>query len=546
MAVTKSKTGTTQKYWPSARYFTEAIQCPAICFSHPALRNTLPAVDRLGMPLVTSGQFAYVYKLKSTNGGGDFAVRCFRGYLGDRDQRYRAIQEHLWETPVSYLSEFSYAAEGILVGGNRFPILFMNWIDGPTLDLYLSEMLHRREVLLHLSEEWLRLVHALHVAQVAHGDLQHGNIIVEHGQLRLVDHDGIFVPKMAGWSASEVGHQHYQHPRRDAHHFDEKLDHFSSLVIYLSLLALAEKPDLWQEYHDENLLFTKTDFADPHASTLFQKIREIGPEHARLTDALAAAAVGPPEAVPSLLDLVKTKTTLPSWMTAPADIEATTKTREVKLADLPPETARSIRWIPWQEKGRSSTIPATPASATVQTIFGGSPPPEVKLKDPHAIMENTIFFAKQYVRTYFLAWYWALYLILKFFGFNFFFAMFTALIFLVIGCLAVGLMRAMEESRKATRTPLTPGWQHASVAAAAPPPPHLPPAWSAPQPGLPPKAAANAASDPFVGNLVLGIFHLENCHWVDTISLRNRVGFSTAADARAHGFKPCRICSPAT
>ena len=71
------------------------------------------------MPLVTSGQFAYVYKLKSTNGDGDFAVRCFRGYLGDRDQRYRAIQEHLWSSPVSYLSEFSYAPEGILVGGNQ-------------------------------------------------------------------------------------------------------------------------------------------------------------------------------------------------------------------------------------------------------------------------------------------------------------------------------------------------------------------------------------------------------------------------------------------
>ena len=158
------------------------------------LRTTLPAVDRLGMPLVTSGQFAYVYKLKSMNGSGDFAVRCFRGYLGDRDQRYRAIQEHLWGSPVSYLSEFSYASEGILVGGNRFPILFMKWIEGPTLDLYIGEMLHRRDVLLHLSEEWLRLLHALQASGVAHGDLQHGNIIVEHGQLRLVDHDGIFVP----------------------------------------------------------------------------------------------------------------------------------------------------------------------------------------------------------------------------------------------------------------------------------------------------------------------------------------------------------------
>ena len=491
---------------------------------------------------MTSGQFAYVYKLKSTNGGGDFAVRCFRGYLGDRDQRYRAIQEHLWETPVSYLSEFSYAAEGILVGGNRFPILFMKWIDGPTLDLYISEMLHRRDVLLHLSEEWLRLVHALRVASVAHGDLQHGNIIVEHGQLRLVDHDGIFVPKMAGWIASEVGHQHYQHPKSEAQHFDEKLDHFSSLVIYLSFSPSPRNRSLWQEYHDENLLFTKADFADPDSSTLFQKIREIGPEHARLTDALASAAVGPPEDVPSLLDLVKTKSTLPSWMTAPADIDAATKTREVKQADLPPDS-RTFRWIPWQDKGRSSTVPATPASSTVQTLFGGSPPPEIKLKDPHAIAQNTVVFAKEFIRRYFLAWYWAAYLLLKFFGFSFFLSMFAALVCLAIGCLTFGLVRAIDESRKAWGT-LAPGWQHAAVPA-APPPPQFPASWNA-QPGLPPTATANAASDPFVGNLVLGIFHLEACHWVDTISLKNRVGFTTAADAKAHGFKPCRICSPAT
>ena len=543
MAVTKSQTGTTSRNWPSARYFTEAIQCPAICFSHPALRNTLPAVDRLGMPLVTSGQFAYVYKLKSMNGGGgDFAVRCFRGYLGDRDQRYRAIQEHLWETPVSYLSEFSYAAEGILVGGNRFPILFMNWIDGPTLDLYINEMLHRREVLLHLSEEWLKLMHALRVAEIAHGDLQHGNIIVEHGQLRLVDHDGIFVPKMEGWLASEVGHQHYQHIRREAHHFDEKLDHFSSIVIYLSLLALAEKPELWQEYHDENLLFTKTDFADPSASTLFRRIREIGPEHGRLADALASAAAGPPESVPSLLDLVKTNRTLPSWMTAPADIDATIKTREVKYPDLPPES-RTFKWIPWQDKAQGSTIPATPASATVQTLFGGAPPPEIKLKDPHAVTQNTFIFAKEFVRRYFLALYWASYLVLKFFGVSFFLSMFAALVCFAIGCLMFGLIRALDESRKARLNP-APGWQQATVPA-PPSPPQFPAAWNA-QPGLPPMATANAATDPFVGNLVLGIFHKENCHWVNSISQKNRVGFPSAAEAKAHGFKPCRICSPAT
>ncbi len=544
MAVTSSQTGTITRNWPSARYFTEAIQCPSICFSHPALKSTLPAVDRLGMPLVTSGQFAYVYKLKSMHGVSDFAVRCFRGYLGDRDQRYRAIQEHLHTAPVSYISDFTYASEGILVGGTRFPILFMSWIEGPTLDLYIGEMLNRPDVLLHLSEEWLRLLYALRTSGVAHGDLQHGNIIVEHGQLRLVDHDGIFVPKMAGWTASEVGHQHYQHPRRTAHHFDEKLDNFSSLVIYLSLLSLAERPSLWQEHHDENLLFTKADFLDPEASELFKKIKDLGEEPAKLADALANAATGLPSEVPSVLDLVTTKSNLPSWMTAPADLETTPKTREV-ISNEPAE-ARAIRWIPWQEKNRGASMPTSPASGTVQSLFSAAPKPahgQVVLKDPQAIFPNTITFSKEFARKYFLLWYWGAYILLKFLGFDFFLSVIAGLICLAVACLTFGFVRALDESRKSQSGSLTSGWIPPTILAAPPDPqPQIPAPW----PAKPAPSVATGVSDPFVGNLVLGIYHQEKCDWVNRISSKNRIGFATAAEAISHGFKPCRICSPVT
>jgi len=546
--VAVSRSQTIPKYWPSARYFTEAVQCPSICFAHPHLRRTLPAVDRLGMPLVTSGQFAYVYKLKSPNGSGDFAVRCFRGYLGDRDQRYRAIQDHLRNSPVSYLSEFTYAPEGILVGGQRFPILFMQWIEGPTLDLYIGEMLNRKEVLLHLSEEWLRLLNSLRTSGMAHGDLQHGNIIVEHGQLRLVDHDGIFVTKMAGWSASEVGHQHYQHPNRNATHFDEKLDNFSSLVIYLSLISLAERPSLWQEHHDENLLFTKTDFANPAASQLFSKIRELGPEHARLADVLAAAATGSPNEVPSILDLVQTKSSLPGWMTAPADIDTTQKTREVVSAE-PPPAARTIRWIPWQERVRGAALPSTPNSPQVQSLFSGAPQPPLPstLKDPLDVLGNTITFSKEFVRKYFLVWYWGAYILLKFIGFGFFLSVFAALVCLALGCLTFGFVRAIDESMKAKRASLNPLPPQPLMAGTLPPDPQgiFRQSWK-PQVNLPPAptVVAPATTDPFVGNLVLGIYHQENCHWVNRITTKNRVGFATSSEAIQHGFKPCRICSP--
>jgi hypothetical protein len=562
VAVSPSQTGTVPRNWPSARYFTEAIQCPSICFAYPHLRSTLPAVDRLGMPLVTSGQFAYVYKLKSMHGGGDFAVRCFRGYLGDRDQRYRAIQEHLGNSPVSYLSTFTYAPEGILVGGNRFPILFMQWIEGPTLDLYIGEMLNRPDVLLHLSEEWLRLLSALRAAGIAHGDLQHGNIIVEHGHLRLVDHDGIFVPAMAGWTASEVGHQHYQHPHRTAEHFDGDLDNFSSFVIYLSLLSVAERPSLWQEHHDENLLFTKSDFADPASSELFKKIRDLGPEHARLADVLANAASGAPGEVPSLLDLVEAKSKLPTWMTAPAGIDATTKTREVAMQA--PSEKEPVRWVAWQEKSRGRAMPSTPGSPFVQSLFSANAPATGAVSlitDPHDVTHNAWTFSKEFVRKYFLLWFWASYTVLRGFGFDFGVAIFAALVCMVLGCITFGLVRAIDESRKAKGLSGGTGWQAPAISAHSPPA-HVnsawipPPAISAPPPQQQslwtppvnqptPTAIAPVVPDPFVGNKVLGIYHQENCNWVDQISTKNRVGFPTASEAVSHGFKPCRICSPA-
>lgn len=541
------------RYWPSARHFTEVIQCPSVCFAHPVLRKTLPAVDRLGMPIVTSGQFAYVYKLKSMNGDGDYAVRCFRGYLGDRDQRYRAIQDHVLSSPVPYLSQFSYASEGILVGGTRFPILFMQWIDGPTLDLYVSEMLNRRDVLLHLADEWLRVVVAFQESGLAHGDLQHGNVIVEHGQLRLIDHDGIFVPAMKDWPACEVGHQHYQHPQRTAEQFDASLDNFSSLVIYLSLLALAERPSLWQEYHDENLLFTKADFLDPSSSTLFAKVREIGTEHSRLAEVLANAAVGPPQSAPRLAELVQAPSRLPSWMTGPVDLEGTTKTREVMRTDALADT-RTARWMPWQEKEKQRATPATPSSDSVQTIFGpGIPPRAVVRRNPDAIGRNSLHFAKEFFRGHFFWWYWGVYVLFQFGGLGAGLSLLAAVLCVTIACLTYGLFRALEESRAGyrlkaaqsgagalpplaprpvpakTATPLTP-LQHQSLQQSQP---------------LTPLAAA-MSPEPLIGNRVLGIYHRRDCDWVHQISAANVVGFKSQREASSHGYKPCRICSPAS
>jgi hypothetical protein len=497
----------------------------------------LPAVDRLGMPLVTSGQFAYVYKLKSPYTDSDVAVRCFRGYLGDRDQRYRAIQRHLETHPIAALSDFTYAPDGILVAGKRFPILFMNWINGPTLDLYLEEMISRKEVMLHLSQEWLRLIGSLREAGIAHGDLQHGNIIVEHGQLRLVDHDGLFVPEMNHWSSSEVGHQHYQHPLRDAQQFDSNLDNFSSIVIYLTLISLAERPGLWKEHHDENLLFTRADFLNPAASSLFGKIRELGVEQKRLSDVLADASKGSPRDVPYLMDIVNLKSALPAWMTQPVNLESRTKTREAKIAVS--QRAQDPRWIP-RQRSDAAAIPSSPQTATYQTLFGARVRSSVSnLKDPTAVWKNTPIFAKEMLGATFVWWYWGVYFLLTLFGFEFLPAFGLALSLLAVVSLIYGFVRARQVAQsarlkaavQATAAPLTLLKQQAN------PPPPLPGNHR-------PVPSSVTANDPLVGNASLSIYHIADCDWVKHILNKNRITFSSAAEALSAGYKPCRVCSP--
>ena len=559
--------------WPSARQFAEAIQCPGICFINLRLRDTLPAVDRLGMPLVTSGQFAYVYKLKPP-GGGAYAVRCFRGHLGDRERRYQLIDEHLRRERIPALANFGYEPQGILVNGRRFPILAMEWVEGPTLDVYLDEAVKRKEVLLHLADEWLRLMEALRAAGVSHGDLQHGNIIVERGALRLVDLDGMFVPAMSGWQACEMGHQHYQHPARDARFFDASLDNFSALVIYLSLISLAERPELWTEHHDENLIFTKADFLAPETSALFAKIKEIGPEHRKLAEALATAAESSdPARVPVINELVsrKAKSKLPAWMSAPPDIEVIERTREATPAETAALAASVPQPVNWQWRRPKRSPTTSPGSSTVQSVFSGTaptaqgmPPAVYTPADPHDIGTNALFYSKRLLKQ--MAPYWWMIFFLRWFPLGFWSlfgvpegaALILTVMLLVAVVLSYGLARAIQVSRAAPAGPrLNPA---PGAAAALPPASSAPPLpfwlWNAPTPSAqgvpapalpatsPPPPPAVQSTLPFTGHRTLGIYHRRDCEWAQQISKQNFVDFRSKAVAQNAGYHPCKVCAP--
>jgi uncharacterized protein YjbI with pentapeptide repeats len=108
-------------------------------------------------------------------------------------------------------------------------------------------------------------------------------MVDDTGELKLVDYDGMYVPALQGSPPLEVGHPNYQPPHRSLQDFGEHLDEFSFTVISLSLRALANQPDLWQNFHEDNknLIFRQNDFQEPEASPVFQSIANIPDDQTR-------------------------------------------------------------------------------------------------------------------------------------------------------------------------------------------------------------------------------------------------------------------------
>jgi hypothetical protein len=267
--------------WPTPQDYNETIQNPRVCFDDPDLSTGSVELNALGLPKAASGTFASVYKVKSPT--GNWAVRCFLTDRQDQEERYKSISEFILFDDLDCTVDFHYASQGIKLGGAWYPILKMPWIEGPTLENYLIQIINDKAKLTALKNDFFKLSMALERAGIAHGDLQHGNIIVSPSGLRLVDYDALFVPKLLGKRNLEFGHPNYQHPLRDEYHFDVSVDNFSSWLIYTSLSVLTIDPSLFSDFSggDDCILFKRADLHEPESSKLFAALDEHRSEEIR-------------------------------------------------------------------------------------------------------------------------------------------------------------------------------------------------------------------------------------------------------------------------
>jgi hypothetical protein len=269
--------------WPTPQDYNEAVQNPQQSFCDAELMRGSPELTSLGLPRPITGNFASVYRLHC--GRRDWAVRCFWREYADMADRYKAIADHLDASKLPYTVAFEYLPQGIRVRGQWYPILKMEWVEGELLNEFIEKHLADAAALRPLAERWLQMMCALEAASVAHGDLQHGNVLIVNGQLKLVDYDGMYVPALAGRTSHELGHQNYQHPKRSALDFGPHIDHFSAWIIYVSLLAVSSRPDAWTQANggDECLLLRKGDLELPAHSPILASLQQSGDEHLRRT-----------------------------------------------------------------------------------------------------------------------------------------------------------------------------------------------------------------------------------------------------------------------
>jgi hypothetical protein len=260
-----------------------------------------------------SGNFAVVCHFGGA--GQTWAIRAFIKDVPDIQRRYQLISTYLdgRRGEHSPFVGFRYVPDGIRVNGQSHPIVMMDWVPGVQLDRALEARIQGGQSLRPLIDAWMRLVAELEAMQVAHGDLQHGNILVDGDRILLVDYDGMFVPGMAGMPFSEHGHANYQHPKRSRHGFNANLDRFSATLILTAMKALEHDPSLWQRANmpNDNLLFLKkTDLLDPAGSPLFADLLSSDDAEVRMLAGVLRESLMTDSLPPSLAQLAWSRPTV--------------------------------------------------------------------------------------------------------------------------------------------------------------------------------------------------------------------------------------------
>ena len=223
-----------------------------------------------------TGGFSKVFPVNI--GKNKIALRFWTKEIDESKERYREIDSYLKKKGLPYFVGFHYIEDKLEWEGVKYPFIYMDWVTGLSLESYINQNISHSYKIKKLADHFFNMVKTLHQHNIAHGDLQDENILVlEDGldiELKLIDYDTLYVPNLKNFNIDIMGVEAYQHPNKNnIKKLNEKIDYFSELVIYLSLLAYAEDSSLWDAKAKRQLLFNEKDFQKPLDSKILKQLK---------------------------------------------------------------------------------------------------------------------------------------------------------------------------------------------------------------------------------------------------------------------------------
>nr|CAX83777.1 Serine/threonine protein kinase [uncultured bacterium] len=262
---------------------TDYLQAMRNATSRFATLDVRPDLDSKGAPLFFAGNFAAVFRVRLGDTDEKVALKFFTRDIPDLVKRHAVISRVTRDPKARYFVNVRMLPGEVYVNSKiadsgEYPVVVMPWIESKTLLAAIQRFCDNgnRKAMAALTRAWANLCLDMLARGIAHGDLKHDNVLLtSDGQLRLIDYDSLYAPPLKGLRSVLLGGANYQHPGRDTRHFDRTLDHFSMLVIALSLRALTFEPELFADFNTgENIIMSHPDFVSMVPTGVIRRLQQ--------------------------------------------------------------------------------------------------------------------------------------------------------------------------------------------------------------------------------------------------------------------------------